>query len=212
MACVEPAPPIQTLSVIDDADPDLPPVAGLAGLVVMGGPMNVDDPRHPGLAAERRLVRSAVEAQVPVLGVCLGMQLLARALGSTVHAGHGTEVGFGPVQVVTADPLLGPLGPEPTVLHWHSDVAELPAGATLLARSDRTPVQAFRAGSAVGLQFHVEVDRALLDSWLASPAARDLSPESIAAIRRDATTTLPSLVPQALAGLHNFASDVRDRL
>ena len=199
------------MSIADDADPDLPPVRGLAGLVVMGGPMNVDDPSHPGLAAERRLIRAAVDADVPVLGVCLGMQLLARALGASVHPGHGAEVGFGPVQVVATDPVLGPLGPEPTVLHWHSDAADLPTGATVLARSDITPVQAFRAGSALGLQFHVEVDHALLDRWLASPAAHDLSPGSITAMRRHAVATLPSLVPQVLTGLRSFASDVQDR-
>jgi GMP synthase (glutamine-hydrolysing) len=202
--------PVAVRSVLDDADPDLPPAARLAGLVVMGGPMGADDDaRHPGLAAERRLLADAVAAEVPVLGVCLGMQLLARALGATVHPAHGTEIGLAPVDVVADDPVLAPLGPRPTVLHWHGDAADLPAGATLLARTDVTPVQAFRAGSALGLQFHVEVDRPLLEEWLASPAAADLPPGGAEDLRRSADAALPALVPAAEAGLRAFADAVR---
>jgi GMP synthase (glutamine-hydrolysing) len=203
--------PVVVRGVVDDPDPDLPDPAALAGLVVMGGPMGADDDaRHPGLAAERRLLAAAVDAGVPVLGVCLGMQLLARALGATVHAGHGTEIGFAPVEVVGADPVLAPLGTTPTVLHWHGDAVELPAGATLLARTGVTPVQAFRAGSAVGLQFHVELDEALLGDWLASPAADDLPSGGAEGLRRDARVALPALAPAALAGLSVFADAVRD--
>lgn len=199
-------------SVLDDAAPDLPDPTDLAGLVVMGGPMGADhDARHPGLAAERRLLARAVDADVPVLGVCLGMQLLARALGAVVHAGHGTEIGFAPIEVVADDPVLRPLGPTPTVLHWHSDAAELPEGATLLARSTLTPVQAFRAGSALGLQFHLELDVPDLESWLASPAAADLPPDGPHRLRIAGATAFPAAVPAALAGLAAFAGTVRDR-
>ncbi|KGM14647.1 hypothetical protein N867_18285, partial [Actinotalea fermentans ATCC 43279 = JCM 9966 = DSM 3133] len=146
LAARAPGVELVTRSVLDHAAPDLPAPADLAGLVVLGGPMGADDDaRHPGLAAERSLLARAVDADLPVLGVCLGMQLLARALGAAVHAGHGTEIGFAPVEVLADDPVLRPLGPAPTVLHWHSDAAELPSGATLLARSTVTPVQAFRA-------------------------------------------------------------------
>lgn len=199
-------------SVLDDAAPDLPDPAALAGLVVMGGPMGADDDaRHPGLPAERALLARAVDADVPVLGVCLGMQLLARALGAVVHAGHGTEIGFAPVEVVADDPVLRPLGPAPTVLHWHSDAAELPEGATLLARSTLTPVQAFRAGSALGLQFHLELDAPDLEAWLASPAADDLSPGGTDDLRAAGATAFPAIVPAALRGLASFAEAVRDR-
>lgn len=207
-----PGAPLTVRTVARDPDPDLPMPADLAGLVVMGGPMNADDDaRFPGLAAEKHLLAAAVDAGVPVLGVCLGMQLLARALGAVVHAGHGSEVGFAPVEVVADDPALAPLGPSPTVLHWHDDAADLPAGAALLARSATTPVQAFRAGSGLGLQFHLEVDEPLLTTWLASPAAADLRPEGAARLRADGAAVLPRLAPAALAGLAAFARDVGDR-
>ena len=199
-------------SVLDDAAPDLPAPGDLAGLVVLGGPMGADDDAaHPGLPAERALLAGAVDADVPVLGVCLGMQLLARALGARVHPGHGTEIGFAPVDVVADDPVLRPLGPAPTVLHWHSDAADLPAGATLLARSARTPVQAFRLGSALGLQFHLELDARDLEAWLASPAATDLPPHGPDELRARAATTFPAIVPLALRGLATFAEAVRAR-
>ncbi|MBX9244879.1 type 1 glutamine amidotransferase [Actinotalea ferrariae] len=198
--------------VLDEHDPDLPRARDLAGLVVMGGPMNADDDeRYPGLAAERRLLAEAVDADVPVLGVCLGMQLLARALGATVHRAHGTEIGFAPVDVVTADPVLSPLGDRPQVLHWHGDAADLPTGATLLASTRRTPVQAFRAGSALGLQFHLEVDEELLRWWLTTPdMATDLALHRVD-VGAQARRVLPGLVPAALEGLRAFAGAVAAR-
>ncbi|HWS57696.1 MAG TPA: gamma-glutamyl-gamma-aminobutyrate hydrolase family protein [Actinotalea sp.] len=205
--------PVVTRTVVDEPSCDLPRVRDLAGLVVMGGPMNADDDaRHPGLAAERRLLAAAVEADLPVLGVCLGMQLLARALGAAVHTGPAPEIGFAPVDVRGDDPVLAPLGARPTVLHWHGDVAELPSGATLLASSPNTPVQAFRTGSALGLQFHLEVDATLLASWLEQPVmTADLSlpgaptPEDLAA---QGAAALPWLVPAARLGLAAFTDQV----
>ena len=213
LAEVTPEVPIVTRTVLDDARPDLPLPRELAGLVVMGGPMNADDDaRFPGLAAERRLLAATVDAGVPALAVCLGMQLLARALGATVHAGAGIEIGFAPVQVVSGDPVLAPLGPRPVVLHWHADAADLPAGATLLAATPTTPVQAFRAGSALGLQFHLEMDQPLLEEWLtAPPMAADLARHRIADLREQADGALPTLAPRAVVGLAAFAEAVRDR-
>lgn len=205
--------PRTTRIVLDDADPILPAARDLAGLVVMGGAMAADDDvRYPGLAAERRLLAEAVAADVPVLGVCLGMQLLAHALGSRVHRGHGTEIGFGPVDVVAPDPVLDPLGPRPSVLHWHSDAVDLPEGATLLASSAATPVQAFRAGSALGLQFHLEMDPALLADWLAvAPMVADLRAHGVTDLAARGAEVLPDLVPRATAGMAHFAEAVRAR-
>ena len=204
--------PVVTRTVLSDGDPDLPAVGDLAALVVMGGPMNADDDaRYPGLVAERRLLAAAVDADVPVLGVCLGMQLLARALGADVHPGHGTEMGFAPVTISAPDPVLSPLGPRPTVLHWHSDAADLPSGATLLAATTATPVQAFRAGSALGLQFHVEMTATLLAEWLAGPMAADLDQHAITGLTTQAEAFLPPLRTGALLGLGAFVGDVLGR-
>jgi GMP synthase (glutamine-hydrolysing) len=205
--------PITTRTVLDDPSPRLPAVADLAGLVVMGGPQDADDDAgHPGLAAERRLLAEAVDAGLPTLGVCLGMQLLALALGAPLHRRHGTEIGFAPVDVVAQDPLLAPAGPRPTVLHWHSDAVDLPSGATLLASTETTPVQAFRAGSAVGTQFHLEVDPTVLDLWLSTPQmVADLEPDEVAAIRLGSRQHLAALRPGADLGLASFAAAVRER-
>jgi len=143
----------------------------LGGLVVMGGPMGVGDTvEHPYLADEAELIASMVNAGRPVLGVCLGAQLMAHALGARVHRGQEAEIGFGTVSLTQAgreDPVLGSLGVELLpVMHWHQDTFDLPAQALWLARSELYAHQAFRVGEhAYGLQFHLEVDRDLASAW-----------------------------------------------
>ncbi|WP_136520162.1 type 1 glutamine amidotransferase [Cellulomonas telluris] len=208
--------PYTLRTVLHQDAPRLPAAEGLAGLVVMGGAMDADDVAgHPGLAAERALLRAAVDADVPVLGVCLGAQLLALALGAGLHRRTAREVGFAPVDVVADDPVVGALGAvgsSPTVLHWHSDEVDLPPGATLLASSAVTEVQAFRAGSAVGLQFHPELDATMLDLWLATPdMTADLDEDEVAAIRAGGEQHLPALVPAAEKAFGAFADRVRAR-
>lgn len=209
--------PWRSVTVLDETDPALPDVGTLGGLVVMGGGMGaLDDALHPGLAAERRLLAAATEAGVPVLGVCLGMQLLAVALGGALHGGAGREVGLGPVALTGAgirDPYLYPLSvdatPDPSVVHWHADAVDAPPGAVVLASSDVTPVQAFRAGSAVGLQFHLELDQPMLRSWLEVPdMASDLAPGEAEQMTSDAGARFPSLVPRALVCFSAFADAV----
>jgi GMP synthase (glutamine-hydrolysing) len=152
--------------VIPNGDP-LPAIGDLDGLVVMGGPMGAnDDADHPNLPGERALLAAAVDRGIPVLGVCLGAQLLAAALGARVYRGPTLEVGLGEVEVVADDPVLGPTGSRLPAMHWHHDTFDLPAGATWVARSAAYRHQAFRVGErAWGLQFHVEVDAALAAAW-----------------------------------------------
>ncbi|UZN05058.1 type 1 glutamine amidotransferase [Cellulomonas sp. S1-8] len=208
--------PYGVRTVLDIPEPRLPALGDVSGVVVMGGPMDADDVAgHPGLRAERGLLAAAVDADVPVLAVCLGHQLLALALGARLHRRSAREVGFGPVRVVADDPVLRPLGAtgaSPTVLHWHSDEVDLPDGATLLASTDTTAVQAFRAGSAVGLQFHPELDVAMLDLWLATPdMVGGMDDEEIDEIRAAGARHLPGLLPAAQASFAAFAEQVRVR-
>ena len=174
----------------------LPGHGEVSGAVVMGGPMNVDQvERHPGLATEREWLAEAAQSGMPVLGVCLGAQLLARALGAEVGPGEGPEIGFAPVEVCEpTDPIVGALAPRTTVLHWHGDVFELPEGAQPLASSAQMEHQAFRAGNAWGLLFHAEADAALVDSWLSVP---EMAGEATAALGADGVADLPRQARQA---------------
>lgn len=152
----------------------LPNPGEVAGAVFMGGPMNVDEVRHhPGLADERGWLSAAIEDGLPVLGVCLGAQLIARALGSGVRPARARELGWHDVEIVEDDDILNELAPESSVLHWHGDEFDLPPGSTLLARSAACEVQAFRHKNAMALLFHAEADLSLVDRWLAEPTMAD---------------------------------------
>jgi GMP synthase (glutamine-hydrolysing) len=167
--------PVRLIDSLGGAEP-LPSVAEVRGAVFMGGPMSVNDTdRYPRLVEEIEWLREAVAAELPVLGVCLGSQLLARALGADVAPSPAKEIGFAPVEVLEADDsVVGPLAPATSALHWHGEVFDLPPGATALARSEQTEVQAFRAGPcAWGLLFHAEADVALVERWLAEPTMAD---------------------------------------
>ena len=133
-------------------------------LVVMGGPMGVHDAEeYPWLPDERALIRATLETETPVLGVCLGAQQVAAALGADVASHDRREVGWFPVET-TEDASHSPLtvlAPESPAFHWHGDAFEIPAGGTLLARTPACRNQAFLAadGLALGLQFHLEATR-----------------------------------------------------
>jgi GMP synthase-like glutamine amidotransferase len=159
---------------VDRGEP-LPEPGALAGLVVLGGPMGVHDvDDHPWLVPERELLSATVDAGLPVLGVCLGAQQLAAALGAEVTTGPEPEVGLGLVELTgegRRDPVLGPeygglSATSVSCVHWHQDTFSLPDGAVHLAGNRAFAHQAFRRGAtAYGLQFHIEVDADLARAW-----------------------------------------------
>ena len=191
----------------------LPALNDVRGAVIMGGPMSVNDrARHPGLDAEVAWIGQALAADLPMLGICLGSQLIARAAGAPVTPGPRKEIGWLPVEIADPrDPIVGPLASMTVALHWHGEAFPLPDGATALARSAITPVQAYRLGSAWGVLFHPEADEALVDSWLAEPsmhaeAIEALGPDADAALRLGAKRHAPELIARSTQGFAAFAA------
>jgi GMP synthase - Glutamine amidotransferase domain len=151
-----------------------PRMKGYNGLVLLGGPMNVDQiEHHPHLQHEVDMIREAVDLGMPVLGICLGSQLIARALGAEVKPNPKKEIGWHEVRLTeagTSDPVLRHFQASERIFHWHGDTFDIPAGATHLAESAGCRNQAFRFGEKIyGLQFHLEVDEPLIERWLQVP-------------------------------------------
>jgi len=171
-----------------DARPD---VARYNGLVVLGGPMNVDQvERYPHLAAEVEAIREAMSRELPVLGICLGAQLLASALGASVRPHTVREIGWyllHPTAAAREDRLLRHFDGSQPVFQWHAYTFDLPNAAVLLASTDSCSHQAFRFGErAYGLQFHLEADEPLIRRWLAVPAYRaEIDPSQMERILED---------------------------
>jgi GMP synthase-like glutamine amidotransferase len=141
-------------------------VQGYAGLAVLGGEMSANDPL-PSLRHAERLIVEAMDAGIPVIGHCLGGQLMARALGARVIDSPTPEIGWHRVQLLPQADTRAWFGDgaDATVFQWHYDAFELPSGATLLARSDACPHQAFSVGPHLAMQFHVELDEPKLAAW-----------------------------------------------
>ncbi|MBW8727623.1 MAG: gamma-glutamyl-gamma-aminobutyrate hydrolase family protein [Inquilinus limosus] len=171
---------------------------GHDGLLVLGGVQFAgDDAAHPYLPAELAAIRAFAAAGKPVLGICLGSQLLARALGGAVRRHHTPEVGFTAIDATEAagdDLLLRGLAPLPKLMHWHYDTFDLPQGATLLATNAVCTNQAFTAGPGLyGLQFHLEVSADIVEGWVDAFAewTRDRFPQFFASYRDQLATELP---------------------
>jgi GMP synthase-like glutamine amidotransferase len=137
-------------------------------LIFMGGPMSAND-EHSYIQREIQYIRDAIERGQMVLGVCLGAQLIAKALGARVHANTAKEIGWAPVTFTATaanDPLFASLPQAEMIFHWHGETFTLPPGAELLASSNACRHQAFRVGNRVyGLQFHLEVTPRMIAEW-----------------------------------------------
>jgi GMP synthase (glutamine-hydrolysing) len=145
---------------------------GHSGVIVMGGPMSANDPLA-GLADELNLIGRAVDEDVPLLGICLGSQLIAKALGARVYRCEQSEIGWAPVHLAVAarcDPLFSGIASPATFFHWHGETFDLPAGAEWLASSEKCRHQAYRFGRRTyGLQFHPEITPEMIVDWCAQP-------------------------------------------
>ncbi len=169
-----------------------PPLDEFEAVMIFGGAMHVDQEKgHPWLRTEKALLREALERGTPLLGVCLGSQLVAEVAGARPHRAATPEIGWYRVDVIgdgRADPLLGPLAPSFEVFQWHSYEAPLPPGGVALARNAAC-LQAFRMADrpAWGVQFHAEVTGRDIGSWLdefaedEAAVATGLDPEAIRA-------------------------------
>jgi GMP synthase-like glutamine amidotransferase len=193
--------------------------SGLDGLVVMGGPMSAStDAGFPTLEVEVALLSDALRVGVPTLGVCLGAQLVALAGGGSVSRGaYGPEIGWGPVNLAQAchdDLLFAGLPESLTVMHWHGETFEMPAGGQRLVSGDLYPNQAFRIGDvAWGVQFHLEVTAAAVEGFIgAFTADADSVPGGADAIRRATPPALADLASARDLVCARFASLVAARV
>ena len=169
--------PIERDSVVEYIDifrgASVPPrIAGYDGLVVLGGPMGVyEDDRYPFIKPELKLIEDALKKRIPLLGICLGSQLLAKAAGSRVYKGNAKEIGWHDVTLTEDadnDWLFLGFPDRFRAFHWHGDTFEVPQGALMLASSDLFPNQVIKVGpAAYGIQFHLEVTEQMIREWIA---------------------------------------------
>ncbi len=135
-------------------------------VVILGAPESANDDL-PYLQAEQQLIKKLVEKNTPVLGICLGSQLIAKTFGAKVFSGPKKEIGFyNDLQISNNSEFFSGFDNPFTVFHWHGDTFDLPEGAIRLASSEHYPNQAFQYKSAVGLQFHLEVNEEMVNLWL----------------------------------------------
>jgi GMP synthase-like glutamine amidotransferase len=161
----------------------VPPLREVEGLIVMGGPMNADEEASfPFLAEEKALMRALVVARKPVLGICLGAQLLASALGGRVYRQPEPEIGWFSLRRTSAEnppSLLGKLPSNTLGFHWHGDTFELPVGATNWLSSEACQHQLFTCGdTALGVQYHPEVDAEAISAFVAQGISELLAPSA----------------------------------
>jgi GMP synthase (glutamine-hydrolysing) len=198
---------IDDLAALEGQPPDL--------LVVLGGPIGAyEDEPYPFIRDELTALEARLARDQATLGICLGSQLMARALGARVYPGPRKEIGWAPVTLTDAGrrSCLEPFGSAGTpVLHWHGDTFDLPAGATRLASTDLYENQAFAWGRrALALQFHGEVTAKGLERWFIGHAAEiaGTAGVTVAGLRSDAARWCPILEAHGLKGLDQWLGEV----
>jgi GMP synthase (glutamine-hydrolysing) len=182
--------------------------AGFDGAVVLGGPQSAaDDATSPYIPRLLDLMRGFADADKPILGICLGAQLLARAHGERVYKHSLMERGFKPVETTAAgaeDPVMGSFGPVRHIMQWHYDTFDLPKDAVLLATGPDCANQAFRIGECqYGLQFHPEVNADIVQDWVRR--AEGVTPDEIVAIGREMDVQVERYLPEAAAFARELA-------
>ena len=182
-------------------------------VIVLGGPIGAyEDDRYPFLTDELRLIERALKQQSPVLGICLGAQLLARALGARVYRGTAREIGVGSIELTPEGRrcCLRHFADAPQVLHWHGDTFDLPAGAVGLASTAITPNQAFSHGKNVlGLQFHVEAEASQIERWLIGHTCElGVAGLDIVGLRKDLHRHLPDIERSGRAAMTEWLDGV----
>lgn len=171
----------------------MPDLKSLGLLVVMGGPMSVhDEAEFPWLSLEKQLIHEAIRSQIPVLGICLGAQLIASVLGARVYPNPVKEIGWFPVRnVPTEEDSMYRFPASETVFHWHGETFDLPSGARRLAHSEGCENQAFQWGrSVIGLQFHLETTAASARE-LVSHCRSELIPARYVQSKEEILSALP---------------------
>lgn len=184
---------------IDQGETPPSGISDVSALVFMGGPMSVNDDL-PWIKQELELIRQAVGLNLPVLGHCLGGQLIAKALGGTISANPVKEIGWLPVQKIhneSSDDWLQEISEEATLFHWHGETFSIPDGATAILKSQHCAHQGFVIGNTLALQCHVEMTAPMVNEWatlykdeLANPSETVQSPEEMISGLDDKVTHL----------------------
>ena len=192
-----------------------PSLDGYAALIIMGGPQSVyEEDKFPYLRAEKQLAREAIDNNIPLIGVCLGSQIIADVLGANVHPSGGVEIGWKDVtrsEHAAADPILSALPETFTPLHWHGDVYDLPKGAAPIGSSDMTPVQGFTYGETTFAPlFHLEMtEQQITDMATLFPddiRRGGLSPETLLAETPARAAVLKSVATEIFTRWANLLS------
>lgn len=185
-------------------------IKGYSALIVMGGPMGVyEDDIHPFIKKELRLIESALKSETPVLGVCLGSQMLAKAAGAKVYKGKSKEIGWYRTTLTEsgrADRLFTGFPKEFTVFQWHGDTFDVPPNGVNLASSELFPHQAIRVGRrAYGFQFHLEVTEEMISGWIG------VNSDELKPLKSIDPAKIIKETPKMIKALHQYGGAVVSR-